>query len=385
MGARQKLKTYIRLLRSDPWRRIVKSFASWIRHQLGLLIIVTVACWIFGSVMLYLVEQGVNPAYETPTDAFWNVWLILFTGLQDAPQTLVGRLVAMSLVIAGVALVGFYTAILASILVERFLRRRHVSVFEMDDHLVLCNWDPRGLDWIREVHSRIVQERKRPVVIIHDRPEDVDLPDKQEDAAFSDVYIVKGEPTNDVVLRRAKVQRAFSVVVLADDREGKHADGKTILTCIAIRGLCKNNEGPNIAVECRSTSNVNHLKRAGADEIISADEMGLRMLARASLFHGMTRVYHELLTVGRDSNELFVIPIPEALVGRAFSDLSALFARRRDDRLSCLLVGVQRDDQMILNPIGEESGPLKADDQLILLSRVFPGGNQTLPLAKAED
>ena len=385
MPVKRKLKTYVRLLRGDPWRRIVKSFASWLRHQLGLLIVVTTACWLLGSVALFLVERGVNPAYETFFDALWNVWLIFFTGLEDAPETFFGRLLSMLLIIVGVALVGLYTAILASMLVERFLRRRQVSEFEMDDHLVLCNWDPRGLDWIREVHSRIVQERKRPVVIIHDKPEEIDLPDKQEDAAFSDVYIVKGDPTNDVVLRRAKVQRAYSVVVLADDREGKHADGKTILTCIAIRGLSKNQEGPNIAVECRSTSNVNNLRRAGADEIISADEMGLRMLARASLFHGMTRVYHELLTVGRDSNELFVIPIPEALIGREFSDLSALFARRRDDRLSCLLVGIQRDDEMILNPIGEEAGPLKADDHLILLSRVYPGANQALPLAKAEE
>ena len=61
---------------------------------------------------------------------------------------------------------------------------------------------------------------KRPVVIIHDDPDEIDLPDKQDEAAFNDVYIVKGDTTSEVVLRRAKVPTAHSVVVLADDREG---------------------------------------------------------------------------------------------------------------------------------------------------------------------
>ena len=44
-------------------------------------------------------------------------------------------------------------------------------------------------------------------MIIHDTPDEIDLPDKQDDPAFNDVYIVKGDPTNEVILRRAKVRR----------------------------------------------------------------------------------------------------------------------------------------------------------------------------------
>ena len=79
-----------------------------------------------------------------------------------------------------------------------------MSHFEMDDHLVLCNWAPRGLEWIREVHSKIITE-PRPIVIIHDNPDEIDLPDKQDEPAFNDVYIVKGDPTNEVILHRATV------------------------------------------------------------------------------------------------------------------------------------------------------------------------------------
>ena len=226
----------------------------------------------------------------------------------------------MVLLIFGVGTAGLFTASVASLLIERYLRRRDVSNFEMEDHLVLCNWSPRGLEWIREVHAKIIQD-KRPVVIIHDDPDEIDLPDKQDEPAFNDVYIVKGDPTSEVILRRAKVPKAHSVVILTDDREGKHADGKSILTCIAIRNICRGEKQPNIAVECRNPNNRHHLKKAGADEIISSDELGLRLLARTALFHGMTRVYQELLTVGRDANEMYLLPAPEGLLGKDFVEL----------------------------------------------------------------
>ena len=231
--------------------------------------------------------------------------------------------------------------------------------------------DPRGP---RQDHSG-----QAPIVIIHDAPDEIELPDTQDDPAFSDVFIVKGDPTSEVSLRRAKVPKAHSVVVLSDNREGKHADGKSVLTCIAIRSVCRGDQQPNVTAECHNPANRHHLKKAGADEIISAGDLGLRLLARSALYHGMTRVYQELLTVGRDANEMYLLPAPKALLGKDFAELSGMFSRYRGDRKSCLLIGIQRGEEMHLNPIGGEAGPLKPDDQLILLSRVFLKPSESLP------
>jgi Trk K+ transport system NAD-binding subunit len=168
-------------------------------------------------------------------------------------------------------------------------------------------------------------------------------------------------------------------VILSDDRQGEYADGKTILCCIAIRDICRGGQEPNVAVECQNPNNRHRLLRAGADEIISSDELGLRLLARSALYHGMTRVYQELLTVGRDANEMYLYPVPPELIGRDFVEIASMFLRHRDDRRSCLLVGLQRGDSMILNPYSGEAGAVKEGDQLILLSRVFLTGAQPLP------
>jgi voltage-gated potassium channel len=376
---RRRLQKLRRTWRSRQWRTtLLALLTAWNRHQVARILGAVLLAWLLGATALYLAERRVNRDFATWPDALWGVWVLLFSGLDQPPKTATGRVIVMAILVFGVGTAGLFTASLASLWVERFLRRRHVSTFEMEDHLILCNWSPRGLEWIREVHAKIVQD-KRPVVVIHDDTDEIDLPDKQDEASFSDVYIVKGDPTSEVVLRRAKVHKAHSIVILIDDREGKHADGKSILTCIAIRGICKGEAQPNVAVECRNPANRHHLKKAGADEIISSDELTLRLLARSALFHGMTRVYQELLTVSRDANELYLLPAPEGLLGRDFAELSGLFARHRNDKRSCLLIGIQRGEEMHVNPIGGEAGPLRPGDQLIVLGRVFLKPSDLLP------
>ncbi len=357
-----------------PWWGFLPRF-----HGMRLLpyLLAVIAFWIIGATLIHLAEWSENPAFGSWPESLWSVLVILFSGMEVLPQTVAGRILAVVVLGSGICLVALFTGAVASAFVEFRLRSREVSHFEMEGHLVLCNWSPRGLEWIREVHSKIIHD-KRPIVIIHDSPESIDLPDTADEPAFNDVYIVKGDPTNEIILRRARVSKAHSVVVLSDDRQAEHADGKTILTCIALQNLCKGSS-VNIAVECRNPSNGHHLKKAGADEIISSDELGLRLLARTSLYHGMTRVYQELLSVGRNANEMYLIEVPNELLGRDFVELASMFLRYRTDKRSCLLIGIQRGEEMILNPIGQEAGPLKAGDQLVLLSRVFLNQNQALP------
>ena len=164
------------------WRqRLLSALANWNRYQVGRVIGGLILTWLVGAGGLYLAERRTNPGFETLGESLWSVWALLFSGLDDAytPHTVAGRITGMILLVTGVGLAGLFTASVASLLVERYLRRRDVSHFEMDDHLVLCNWAPRGLEWIREVHSKIIGE-PRPIVIIHDNPDEIDLPDKQD-------------------------------------------------------------------------------------------------------------------------------------------------------------------------------------------------------------
>jgi hypothetical protein len=76
---------------------------------------------------------------------------------------------------------------------------------------------------------------------------------------------------------------------------------------------------------------------------------------------------------------MYLFPVPAELVGRDFVEIATMFLRHREDKRSCLLIGLQRDDEMILNPVSGEAGPVREGDQLILLSRVFLSETQALP------
>jgi voltage-gated potassium channel len=361
------------------WRdTLLRVLIAWNRHQVPKILVAIVVIWIVSGTALHFAERGTNPEFGTWRQSFWNVWVTLFSGLDKVPTTVAGRLVISAVLVVGVALAGLFTASVASILIERALRSREVSNLEMSGHLVLCNWSPRALDWIREVHSGIVTDQ-RSVVIVHDTPDEVVLPDKLDEAAFNDVYIVKGDPANEVILRRARVPQAHSVVILSDDRQDRHTDGKTVVCCIAVKNVCTQERQPNIVVECQDPSYRAHMRKAGADEVISAADVGLRLMARASLFHGMTRVYQELLSVRRDANELYLVPVPAQLVGMDFVTAASVFLPDRTAMKACLLIGLYRGESMMLNPVGGEAGPLREGDELIMLSQSLPDLSRLQP------
>jgi voltage-gated potassium channel len=113
--------------------------AAWNRYQVARIVGAVAAAWVIGATALYFAERGVNSDFATWDESLWSVWVPLFSGLHEPPKTAPGLTVTMAMLVLGVGAAGLFTAGVASLLVERYLRRREVSSFEMKDHLVLCN------------------------------------------------------------------------------------------------------------------------------------------------------------------------------------------------------------------------------------------------------
>ena len=146
---RRRLRKPVRsTTKRKSWRQtLLTVLTHWNRYQVARVVGGVILTWLIGALGLYLAERHANATFETVGESLWNVWVLLFSGQVEPPKTVAGRLLAMVLLVAGVGLAGLFTASVASLLVERYLRRRDVSHFEMDDHLVLCNWAPRaGVD-----------------------------------------------------------------------------------------------------------------------------------------------------------------------------------------------------------------------------------------------
>ena len=327
-----------RLLRRYPFARIVAFILT---------------LWVVAAVFLRLTEGAENAEFNSMPKAAWNIAVYLFSGLDSGvPQTTVGRVIVTIVLVLSLGVVAVFTGSIASFLVERRLGdRRRMPNHELSDHIVLCNWNDKGIPIIRELHAPIVQDR-RPIVVISASENAADLPDEDDLPEFEDVYLVKGDAANEIILKRANVHDAHSVVVLADPAEGDLADAKSILICMAVGSACREAgaQKTHICVEGVSPQNVDHLRRAGADEIVAASDFAMMLLAQSTLFHGLSTVYRNLLTVSAESNEVYMVPVPDAFIGKTFAELGAAMLANRDTDNPAILIGAVTERGITINP-----------------------------------
>ena len=194
--------------------------------------------FIFAGALVYYVETGENPQFETFIDGFW--WAIITfstTGYGDkTPITLGGRIIAVITIFIGIAGMSFLSGVFASVFVDRNSRARRglVDFPKLKDHLIICGWS----DEIKEILQDIVAFSKDfssdKIVIISNISSDKIEPLK-ENRDLEQLKYVRGDYFSDSTLRRANVTEAKKVLILSDTYESNadaEADSKTIMTVI---------------------------------------------------------------------------------------------------------------------------------------------------------
>jgi voltage-gated potassium channel len=353
--------------------RLVKPFLRLFEgYRFVRLTLLVLALWMAGAAALWVVEGRENPEeFGTLPSAVWNIAVYLLSGLDTAtPRTGLGRGIVAVVLVLGVGIVAVFTGNIASILVERRIgRRRLMPTYELKDHIIICNWNDKGLPIVQQLHASIVR-LKRPIVIVAERLQEVDLPDKEDLPELEDVYLIKGDPTQEHSLRRANVHLAFSVVVLADPEQKHLADAKNVLICMAIKSLCKQ-EGESmnaILVEGVDPKNTEHLQRAGASEIVSAQDFSLKLLAQSALNPGLSTVYGRLLTISGETNEIYMEPVPPAFFGKSFTETARILDPTRSSENPLLPLGVVRDGEITINPRNGVFDAFREGDSLVMVA-----------------
>ena len=336
------------------------------------LLVIIITFWGCGAVLLRFTEGRTNPDFDTMAKAVWNIAVYLFSGLDSGqPRTVFGQICAAAVLILSAGVVAVFTGEIASFLVERKLGSgRKMPVYKLQGHFVICNWNDKAVPIIQELHADVVKN-KYPIVVISENLEAAELPDEDDDPRFREVYLVKGDPASEIVLKRASVASAYSVVILANPEDGDMADAKSVLVAMAIRHVCETADGAktHICVEGVSPQNVEHLRRAGADEIVAASDFGTMLLSQTALRHGLAEVYRDLLRESDDTNEVYTAPIPKEYVGKTFTELgAALFSNRTGKANPAILIGIRDRNGYAVNPRADEPIVLKEDDLAVVIS-----------------
>jgi len=302
------------------------------------------------AVGIYAVEHTVNIHFESLYETGWSMLVYLTSGLEDrAPITAVGRVLGSILLLSGPAFLAVVTGFLASSLVVKALEKNMAK--NLKGHYVILNWGPRTMEIIKQIHSPVLGAASRSVIVVVSDDPHLDLEklqrdfkDKTNNRAFEDVYFHPGDPTDEFCLLNANVEDAEAVVVMAKDNDRAASDEAALRTLFTLKRIAENhNIRMHVVVELLRIANTEVLKDIARDfpgtvDSVAVGQMRTMLLAQATLIPGLTDFYKDLLNFSDETNEVYLVKLPDSVDGQTFPEYCAK------------VVGVQREWPLI--PVG---------------------------------
>jgi len=194
--------------------------------------------------------------------------------------------------------------------------------------------------------------------------------------AYHKVHCINEDPIRHGTLKHARVSMADTIIILADN-QSPDPDAKSAMIILALLSECKRRR-PHIIAEVVNSDNSQHLTDAGADETICTTEIGVGILAHCAINKQLSVVYKDLLTYSFEGNEIYIIQrdsFPDAFVGKTFAECAQMLYAHRDDKNPVILLGVRRQDSVLMNPRktadGLANGELRIEEEDALIAMAF--------------
>lgn len=316
-----------------------------------------------GSASFYIVEGKTNPDVHNPFDAVWWTIVTLTTvGYGDTvPSTILGKVVAIMLMLSGVVLMAVFAGVMSQTMVGYLLdvREERVRMSSTVNHFIICGWNSRGTMVVEELSHLAPDEE---IIIFADIEEPLNLP---ESATY-----LRGNPTKESEWEKVRLSMATNVVVLAPPSGSTTtSDGYTALVVYTIRSFERKlkDNGVNrsvplhVSAELLDPENYSHIEVAGADEVVHTAQVGSNLIAHSAVKPGMGKVVTELISWWGQGIDLESFP-EDLEDGATFKEVSANL--RESSRI--LVVGmVNENGEITLNP--PDGRKLNAQNKLVVI------------------
>jgi voltage-gated potassium channel len=287
----------------------LKKFRDFLRQNLVRVSILLVGILIYGTFSEYFLESyAAGSGIHSLFDSLWFIVQTITTvGYGETPVvTFWGRVNAMIIMFAGIGMLGFFTAGVASEFIEYSLSRRSgIRRVKMKNHVVLCNWNPIA----EEIVHEIIEEGEKIVILA-----------PLETSPAENAEFVRGTSLHIADLDRVDIRNAHSVIILAegiaDDELASAIDAKSILSIMNIKKL---NPSVHVVVELLKSDSTDNAQRAGADEIVVWGDITAKILARGVIDPGTIDIMETILTA-KSGEEIFEDDIPRNMEGRKYEE-----------------------------------------------------------------
>ncbi|UCD27579.1 MAG: TrkA family potassium uptake protein, partial [Planctomycetota bacterium] len=245
--------------------------------------------------------------------------------------------------------IGIITYLLSSItafvvegeMTETFRRRTmEKKAGNLDNHYIVCGVGKVGFHIVRELCST-----QRPCVVVDLDREHL----RQLHATYEDIVYLEADSADNDTLIAAGVERAKGIFAATDD------DNQNLVISLTAKQL---NPTIHVVARCRELKNVDKLKAAGADAVVSPSHIGgLRMASE--MVRPTTVSFLDIMLRDKDQN-LRVEEISVGLPGSKIADLNL------DKFPDTLLLAVRTSVGWTYNPSRDYI--LDVDSQLVVMT-----------------
>ena len=316
-------------------------------------LVLLAAVLLYGTTGFLYFERPGNPDLGWQ-DALWYCLVTLTTvGYGDYfPKTAGGRyLVGVPLLVLGVGLLGFLLSVVATTLISaRNKEAKGMNPARTRQHVVIVHYPgtPKLLRLIDELMQDPAVGADAQFVLVDDA-----LDELPAELAARQVHYVRGDPTRDATLARARIDQASHALVLLRAQGGAAADAINVAVTLAIEARTRQ---VNTVVECEDPGTQELLHKAGCDRVVCAGRFEALYMSQELLNPGVQDIVADLLSTG-EGQQLYLTP----LVAPAGQGMAAL--RQATVQQGHVLLGVRRAGVNHLNP---EAGFTLADGDLAI-------------------
>ncbi len=275
-----------------------------------MLFIVSFLLVILSSMLIVFIERDSFPTFF---DGLWWVMTTVTTvGYGDLyPVTVGGRWLALFLYVFGIGLIGVVIGkIIDSLAIYRKKRQEGDIMYKGKRHYIIIGWSQKAKFAIKEM---LATHQDIEIIII----------DQLETAPMleSNIYYIKGNPSEKEPLEKANIKEAKSVLIFSDDdiADGQLADGKTLLIASTITEMAPE---VHTIVEVMEENHIKNFKYLQIDEFIISNETISSLFVRSAFRNGMSNIFGQLLRRSQ-GDDLFYVPVKSSwnTYKDAFDDL----------------------------------------------------------------
>ena len=297
-------------------------------------LIILIFIWIFGSLVITVFEQNNPQGFDKVENSLWWTIVTMTTvGYGDMyPQTLLGRIFAIIIMLSGISFIAIITGTISSIFTsKRIMEDRGLEKITLKQHTILCGWNKNIQHIINELVS---QNNNLDIVLINEEPE------TEINAIISkhkNIKYVKGDYALEDILKNANIEYAKHAIILCDYE--KYNDDKTIIASLTMKNM---NSSVKIIADLYDKDKVPYLKRANVDTIILKDEFESSMINSQISHPGIPATINTLMNV-YGNNCLKSVDIPEEFINKKFSELKDYFYKKNKS----LCIGIYNEKENI--------------------------------------